>query len=273
MNSPVADVTATTTYSLTATDSAGCSSTDTVRVTKLSTPAFATVTSDYSICPGDSVIIFCSNSAWMYSWTPAVIQSTVSGDTITDWPAVTTTYSIIATDTATGCTGSASRIITVHPPLAVPTVLIWGFSLTCSTPAASYQWYLNGNPIAGATTQNILATQIGMYQVEAFSIYGCESGISSAVLVDDIPEINIEAFAVYPNPSTGLFNISFTSIEQGDYTLEIFSEEGKLVSTESLNAFQGNYSRAFDLSANGPGVYTIRITRNGAVSAHRIITY
>jgi PKD repeat protein len=273
MNNPIADITATTTFTLTVTDSAGCSGSDTVSVTRLSTPAFSTVTSDYSICPGDSVIIYCSAAAFQYTWNPAVTQSTVSGDTITDWPSVTTTYTVVATDSSTGCTGNSTRTITVHPPLAVPTVLIWGFSLTCSTPAASYQWYLNGNPVAGATTQNILATQIGMYQVEAFSIYGCESGISAAVLVDDIPEIGIEAFAVYPNPSSGIFNISFSGKERGEYTLEIFSEEGKLVNSKTLNDFQGNYSETVDLSAEGPGIYTIRITRNGETSAHRIITY
>ncbi|MCK6641452.1 MAG: PKD domain-containing protein [Bacteroidia bacterium] len=273
MNNPLANITATTTFSLSVTDSSGCTAQDTVRITRLNTPAFSTVTSDYSICPGDSVIIYCSTSSWLYSWNPAVAQSSTTGDTITDWPATTTTYSITATDTVSGCTGTATRNITVYPAVAAPTILIWGFSLTCSTPAASYQWYLNGNPIAGATTQNILATQIGMYQVEAFCAYGCESGISPAVLVDDIPEIGVEAFAVYPNPSNGIFNISFFGKERGDYSIEIVSVDGKIVASENLDAFQGNYSRTFDLSLYGAGIYTIRITRNGSVSAYRLITY
>src|SRR5204862_4648772 len=70
-----------------------------------------------------------------------------------------------------------------------PTTFCAGGSVTLtSSGATGNQWYLNGNPIGGATNQNYVATASGNYTVTVSS-NGCTSAPSSAttVTVNPIP--------------------------------------------------------------------------------------
>lgn len=270
---PLVYLTATTTFTMTATDNSGCSATDTVRIRINPLPGFVTTPSDGSICPGDTISIVCSNSQWSYSWAPGSSLNTSSGDTVIAFPLYNVTYTVTATDTATGCVGTSQRPITVFAYLQQPTILVWGFGLTCSTVASSYQWYFNGNPIAGATQQTYFATQVGMYQVEAFNALGCSSGISAAMLVDAIPDVAITAFSIYPNPNAGVFSINFSGEIGSDYSIDIVTADGKVVQTETLSDFSGEYQREFDLSQYGSGMYMVRITHDNKTTAYRMIVF
>lgn len=273
LQEPMVFLTASTTFTMTATDSIGCSSTDTVRVTIHPLPAFAANASQNNMCPGDTISIVCTNPLWQYSWSPAASLNTATGDSVLAFPMTSVTYSITSTDTTTGCVSSAVRSVGVYSFIPQPNVLVWGFNLTCDVGAASYQWYFNGNPITGATAQTYVATQIGMYTVEAFNLQGCSSGISSAVLVDAIPDVQVSSFSIYPNPNAGVFSITFNGEQHSDYQLDIIAADGKIVETEKLQDFSGAYRREFDLSAYGPGVYMVRITHNNVSAAYRTIVF
>lgn len=270
---PMVSISSFTTFTMTATDSIGCASSDTVRITINALPGFTTAASQSNICPGDTISIECSTSQWQYTWAPASSLNQSSGDSVIAFPMSSVTYTVTAVDTLLGCASTGVRSIVVYPYLPQPTVLVWGFSISCSVTAASYQWYLNGNPIPGATSQNIAATQIGMYTVEAFNAQGCSSGISSAVLVDAIPDVQISSFSIYPNPNQGVFWISFSGEQHSEYQLDIIAADGKVVESESLENFSGDYRKMFDLSAYGSGVYMVRITHNNTSVAYRTLIF
>src|SRR4029079_17503742 len=93
-------------------------------------------------------------------------------------------------------TSSSSTTVTVNlfPPTPVitpggPTTFCAGGSVTLTSSSASgNQWYLNGNPIGGATNNQYVVTASGDYTV-AVTISGCTSAASAAttVTVNPIP--------------------------------------------------------------------------------------
>ncbi len=271
--SPNVYLTANTTFTMTATDSLGCSASDTVNISILPLPTFAVTASDNSICPYDTIQIWATQPQYQYTWTPASSLDSANVDSTNAWPVTNTTYTITSIDTTTGCMYSTTEVVTVYALTPTPTVLVWGWQLTCSVGAASYQWFLNGNPIAGATQQTYLASTIGMYQVEAYNVQSCPSGISSAVLVDAIPEINVTSFSIYPNPNGGEFWITFAGEKNADYVLEIFNAEGRVVAQQKITGFSGEYRQMFDMSLYGAGVYMVRLSNDEGSSAYRMIVY
>jgi hypothetical protein len=92
-------------------DSAGCSSSsDTVfvKVNKISTSIFG----DTTICKGDTAIIGITGGN-KYKWLPATNISSVNSATVKVYPASSTKYYVLATDTITGCKKYDSVSVTV----------------------------------------------------------------------------------------------------------------------------------------------------------------
>lgn len=270
--SPGIYMTASNTFVVTATDVNGCSATDSIHVNILPLPNFGFVATPTGICLGDTVFMHCTNPTWAYTWSPGATLNTTTGDSVIALPTSSLTYSVTAVDT-NGCVGYGIKQITVYPPLAPPVVLVYGFTLTCSTFGYTYQWFLNGNPIVGATSQTYTATQVGNYSVIAYSYQGCESGESPQVFVDGIKEEEEIPFTIAPNPNNGIFDLFFATKASSDFSVSIFSVDGKLVYLEELPNFSGAYRKQIDLSPFGSGYYLVRVNNDKQQTVKRIIVY
>src|SRR5205807_4497633 len=94
--------------------------------------------------------------------------------------------------TLLGCSSapSAATAVTVNPIPATPTITPGGPTTFCaggsvtltSSSANGNQWFLNGNPIGGATNQTFNASASGSYTVKVTSL-GCTSAASAATVV------------------------------------------------------------------------------------------
>ncbi|MBL4706488.1 MAG: hypothetical protein JKY54_18310, partial [Flavobacteriales bacterium] len=90
----------TTTYNVTVIDASGCSDNATITVTVNTNPT-TTVTSDTTICAGESILL-TANGGTTYFWnTTETTQSVVAS------PSSTATYSVIASNGS--CTGTTAR--------------------------------------------------------------------------------------------------------------------------------------------------------------------
>lgn len=67
---------------------------------------------------------------------------------------------------------------------------------------------------------------------------------------------NSPSLTVYPNPTVGVFQISYFSTEKNKLQLNAINSVGETVYRES---FQGNYNNTLDLSKQAKGVYFIEI--------------
>lgn len=152
-----------------------------------------------TFCAGGGVTLTSSSASgnqWSLNGNPlggATTQSlvvTASGD-----------YTTTVTN-AFQCASAASAITTVTvnplPPTPTvtpggPTTFYAGGSVTLtSSNASGNQWYLDGNPIGGASSQQYVATASGDYSVVVTST-GCSSASSSAITVTVLapPDLSI----------------------------------------------------------------------------------
>ena len=105
-------------------------------------------------------------------------------------------YTVVVTSSGCPSAPSIATNVTVNPIPATPTITPGGPTTFCSggsvtltsSSASGNQWYLNGNPIGGATAQQYVATATGNYTVTVTAT-GCSSVASAAtaVTVNPVP--------------------------------------------------------------------------------------
>lgn len=118
----------------------------------------------------------------LYSWSTGA-----TGTLITTGAAGS--YTLTATDTLTGCSATATAIIHPAPDLCIMPAGCYEICNpdTLSAPAglAQYQWFMNGMPITGATTDQLIVTQPGSYSLSATNDFGC-TAISDSLYLEVI---------------------------------------------------------------------------------------
>jgi len=146
-----------------------------------------------TICAGQGTIVSLTANttgeiAIGYAW-----SDSGSTQAINVSPLVTTIYTITVTFLG-GLTATDNETVTVlpAPPQATitpagPTTVCIGNTVQLDASAAdTWQWYLNGNPITGATSQTYIASVSGDYTVTG-TIGNCSVPISAATTVSIIP--------------------------------------------------------------------------------------
>ncbi|MFN5324827.1 MAG: PKD domain-containing protein [Bacteroidota bacterium] len=169
------------TYTVTVTVAGGCSGTDSTVVTVAAPPQPA-ISGTNIICADGSTIFDAGPGYSIYQWSGGL------GNTQQVSPTVSGTYTVTVTD-ANGCTGSATRSLTVNP---VPVPTITGNDTICAGASSilnagggfsSYQW---SGGLGSAQTSS--ASIPGNYIVTVTNGFGC-TGTDTLTLV------------VNPNPS------------------------------------------------------------------------
>jgi PKD repeat protein len=165
------------TYSVTMTNPlTGCTAvSDPFQVTVHPQPAPFSVSASGGQCAGSNITLSYSGPAIaagsQYIWSNGATTSAISTDEGGSY-----TLQVI---TQYGCTLDASRNILPGPNIqAVPS----GCHRRCNPDTlclpnipniSQWQWYLNGNPIAGATSPQFIATQSGTYTAQLTDWSGC----------------------------------------------------------------------------------------------------
>ncbi len=143
-----------------------------------------------------------------------------------------------------------------NPTVATPTITQNGNVLTASA-ASSYQWYLDGNPISGATGQSYTATTNGSYTVEITAVNGC-TAISApfSVMVTDTDNLQAtQQLSIYPNPVKDRLFIDTNIDNLNNFTVQILDTNGQLV----LQQFLEHPSDNITVSHLPKGIYFIKI--------------
>lgn len=154
-----------------------------------------------------------------------------------------------------------------NTPPAIPTLTQSGANLSSST-ATTYQWYMNGVLISGATSQTFSPTASGIYVVRITDANGCVYQYSSGYKYTKLPaSLNdrdlSERISIYPNPGTGLFHIrGFEQLGQ-HVIVQVFNVYGQLLM---------NIADSPELNLNGlpAGNYTLKVHASEGIASCRV---
>ncbi len=179
------------------------------------------------------------------------------------------TYNVTLTSTNSGGsnTKTISNYIIVNPLPPTPTVTVSGSSLTSSSSTGN-QWFFNGSPVPGGTSQTITAQQAGNYYVVVTNSNGCSSQSAPiAVTTTGIEGVFLPYnLKVFPNPTDGSFTV--TSEFSAAVTLEILDLLGRQF-LKTYNIRQG--ANQINASELGKGVYLMKFKMDAACYTERLI--
>ncbi len=180
----------------------------------------------------------------------------------------TATWRLTVTDSV-GCESSRDFIITVKPSVK-PTFIRNGSVLTSSA-GVSYQWYLNGVAIAGATqlTYTMKQTEKGFYKVRVLDNQGCRI-FSDSLNLDPSSVVweQPEGWMIYPNPVQHQLTVYSANLQQ-DATIRITDALGVEVLSAQANMLTNR--NVLDVSMLSSGVYMVQILEPNRTQVYKLI--
>jgi PKD repeat protein len=154
-----------------------------------------------------------------------------------------------------GCPSPRVPIIgTVNPAITKPVIKETNKILSTTTTYASYQWYLDGKPINGATNQTYNPTKNGDYTVVVSTEPSCDASSDIYLFkIDGIAEALLDATVnVYPNPANETLFVEVPMSTNNEIKLFVYSVIGKLIYQETYsNSGQAHSVNLGGIDANG----------------------
>jgi hypothetical protein len=159
------------------------------------------------------------------------------------------------------CTGptSGSAAVAVYPVPPTPVISVNGSELF-SSGCCGNQWYKNGNPIAGATSQ-IYIPQNTAYYTTLVTINGCSSDSSNTVyyIMSGIATQEHSNFSLEPNPARDFFRVSSKPGTSAIREIGIYAITGKREATFSVCPGSGDKDLLINIPQLSPGLYFVAI--------------
>lgn len=183
-----------TSFSVTATNAAGCTSTASILVFTHTQPTASIFPTNPAVCLGDTLMLY-STGGQTFQWNGPGIITPTNHDTIQVTPTVNSNYDLAVTD-LNGCTVNVTSSVIVHAlPIisAGPDVSIChGSAVTLnSTGGVSYQWSPASNlSVASSASPVCTAPVTTTYTLTGWDANGCQQTDDIQVNVNPLPIAN-----------------------------------------------------------------------------------
>ncbi|MCX7728676.1 MAG: PKD domain-containing protein, partial [Bacteroidia bacterium] len=216
-------------------------------------PFIPTISKKDTICNGESTIL-TSSGGHTYQWTPTVGISNPTNNTVVVSPTITTTYSLLITDTLYNCSKTLTTQVVVQPkPTANFTYTLNPcggnvyFTNTSSSDANNFNWNFGDGQTSTAQNPIIFYSNGGTYTVTliANNLYGCKDTIQKNLSISQPVPVSVSAntticlgnsytlnatggFAYHWSPSSSLNSYTISSpiaspTTSTTYTVDIYT--------------------------------------------------
>ena len=250
-----------------------------VTVTPLPAAAGA-ISGPPAVCQGDAGMIFtvpAITNATGYTWTlpgGATIVSGANTNSITvdfSSTAASGNITVLGTNSCGNGAVSPNFALAVNPVPVAPVITSSGYDLSSDAPAGN-QWYMDGSPISGATSQTYTATQSGEYW-DVVTLADCSSDTSNHIFIVIIgmDELQTGTIAVYPNPNDGQFTVKISSADQETYTISVVNSIGLTVFGVTDIVAKGTIEKKIDLRPVPAGIYYVTIKNSESIVVKKIL--
>lgn len=254
---PGLEVTTQGAYYVTVLDSNGCegvSATANITVHALPNPVI-TADGPLVFCEGESVTLSAGLGYGSYSWSNlATVPSINVG--ASGMYAVTVTNQFL-------CEGTSDSVEVEVTDMILGTIFNDGDSLWVEPQGADYQWFLNNDPIPGATGDSYMAVSSGNYTVQYIGDNGCPAETyileftASGVGIDENSILSY--LDVYPNPGNGTFTIDGGLPLSADVVVSFTDMVGRVVAEEVRFGAVDTFRANIDLTELANGVYFVNV--------------
>jgi hypothetical protein len=180
-------------------------------------------------------------------------------------------YTVTVTNVA-GCSATATTTVVVN---ANPVVNLGADIIQPNPPAildagagfGSYLWSTT------AVTQTISVNTNGQYIVTVTTAGCSDSDTINVNFTSGITNVDgsVTTMRLYPNPTSGPFNVQIDNLETNNLTIDILDMTGRVVYTRYVGSVSGNVIEAFDMTELRMGAYSIRMNANGKSTQLRFI--
>lgn len=274
-NAPIAGATSSTymahvngNYRVITTSSFGCFDTTNAVLVTIGHYPNIIAWGDTAICQGEYAYLNAAGDASSYQWTPFTSVASPNSAMTTTSTTVTTTYRVIGT--TIGCRDTGYVTVQVNPLPAQPGISFNNPLISCLSTYYSYQWYLNGNLIVGATGQTYMPTVNGNYSLVVTDSLGCSntSGILPVILLGTQAMAQGEfSLQIYPQPLHDCSLLQFPyAIDEGEIML--FATTGELVVNDKIANSDQYVLHRGNLAA---GLYFVKLITPDGVHTARVV--
>lgn len=209
-----------------------------------------------SVCDGDTITLSASGGV-TYQWYDS--SGVLLGETDTVYYPTESGSYYVEVSSSYGCTSSSNAAsVGVMPIPPHPTLVNLGAYLKTFTQGYPIQWYMDGNPIAGALSDTLNIHQAGNYHLTLTSDFGCVSysdtiymvpvGLEYAAFVRDRVEL-------YPNPNKGVFKLAYTLVEPARVIIHVADLVGRQMFETEIVSEHGDIKLPLSINGLNSGIY------------------
>ncbi len=120
--------------------------------------------------------------------------------------------------------------------------------------------------------EELLSVVLG-YKLQKNTVWtACCEGVSTelaaTVDTDDLLPGELE---VFPNPTTGIAQVKYSSELDGSFSLRLTDVAGRMIYKNSEETFSGYFDEAIDLTGKASGIYFLQIVHGGETRTEKVI--